>query len=155
MLRWCISGRIVSLLDSGYLYYTTGVRHSPVDAVVPSLMRVDYDKLVRDRIPEIIGSRGDRAVARVLDEAAYRGALLAKLVEEAQEASRAGAEELPAELADVLEVLQALAKAVGTRRQQADTTRRFRRTDLPRIRRTSRKQGFPHARERYAVSSWT
>ena len=49
-------------------------------------MRVDYNKLVRDRIPEIIGSRGDHAVIRVLDEAAYRDALLAKLVEEAQEA---------------------------------------------------------------------
>ena len=46
-------------------------------------MRVDYDKLVRDRIPEIIGSRGDRAVTRVLDDAGYRSALLAKLVEEA------------------------------------------------------------------------
>ena len=76
-------------------------------------MRVDYNKLVRDRIPEIIGSRGDHAVIRVLDEAAYRDALLAKLVEEAQEASGTRGEELPAELADVLEVLQALAKALG------------------------------------------
>jgi predicted house-cleaning noncanonical NTP pyrophosphatase (MazG superfamily) len=76
-------------------------------------MRVDYNKLVRDRIPEIIGSRGDRAVTRVLDEAAFRDALLAKLVEEAQEATGAVVEELPAELADVLEVLQVLAKALG------------------------------------------
>ena len=76
-------------------------------------MRVDHNKLVRDRIPEIIGSRGDRAVTRVLNEAGYRDALLAKLVEEAHEASGAGAEELPAELADVLEVLQALAKTLG------------------------------------------
>jgi predicted house-cleaning noncanonical NTP pyrophosphatase (MazG superfamily) len=76
-------------------------------------MRVDYNKLVRDRIPEIIGSRGDRAVTRVLDEVGYRDALLAKLVEEAQEASGADAEELPVELADVLEVLRALAKALG------------------------------------------
>jgi predicted house-cleaning noncanonical NTP pyrophosphatase (MazG superfamily) len=76
-------------------------------------MRVDYNKLVRDRIPEIIGSRGDRAVTRVLDDTAYRNALLAKLVEEAQEASGARAEELPDELADVLEVLQALAEALG------------------------------------------
>ena len=76
-------------------------------------MRVDYNKLVRDGVPEIIGSRGDRAVTRVLDEAAFRDALLAKLVEEAQEASGAHGEELPAELADVLEVLQALAKTLG------------------------------------------
>ena len=72
-------------------------------------MRVHYNKLVRDRI----GSRGDRAVTRVLDEASYQNGLLAKLVEEAQEASGACAEELPAELADVLEVLQALAKTLG------------------------------------------
>jgi predicted house-cleaning noncanonical NTP pyrophosphatase (MazG superfamily) len=76
-------------------------------------MRVDYNKLVRDRIPEIIGSRGDRAVTRVLDEANYRDALLAKLAEEAQEATGAVMEELPAELANVLEVLQVLAKALG------------------------------------------
>ena len=76
-------------------------------------MRVDYNKLVRDRIPEIIGSRGDRAVTRVLDDEGYRSALLAKLVEEAQKASGARAEELPGELADVLEVLQALTEALG------------------------------------------
>jgi predicted house-cleaning noncanonical NTP pyrophosphatase (MazG superfamily) len=79
----------------------------------PPRMRVDCNELVRDRIAEIIGSRGDRAVTRVLDEASYRAALLAKLVEEAQEASGARAEELPVELADVLEALQALAKALG------------------------------------------
>jgi predicted house-cleaning noncanonical NTP pyrophosphatase (MazG superfamily) len=76
-------------------------------------MRADYNKHVRDRIPEIIGSRGDRAVTHVLGEAGYRDALLAKLVEEAQEASGARAEELPAELADVLEVLQTLAQALA------------------------------------------
>jgi predicted house-cleaning noncanonical NTP pyrophosphatase (MazG superfamily) len=76
-------------------------------------MRVDYNKLVRDRIPEIIGSRGDHAVTRVLDQASYQDALLAKLVEEAQEASDARAEEIPAELADVLKVLQARANALG------------------------------------------
>ena len=76
-------------------------------------MRVDYHKLVRDRIPQIIGSRGDHAVTRALDEASYQDALLAKPVEEAQEASSARAEELPTELADVLEVLQALTKTLG------------------------------------------
>lgn len=76
-------------------------------------MRVDYNKLVRDRIPEIIESHGDRPATRVLAEADYRDALLAKLVEEAREASGADTEELPAELADVLEVLQALTKTLG------------------------------------------
>ena len=46
-------------------------------------------KLVRDRIPEIIQSEGRRPLTHVLDEASYRQALLAKLTEEAQEASHA------------------------------------------------------------------
>ena len=76
-------------------------------------MPVVYRKLVRDRIPEIIQSEGRRPVTRVLDEASYRQALLAKLIEEAQEASCAAASDLPGELADVLEVLCALAVTAG------------------------------------------
>ena len=52
-------------------------------------MSVPCHKLVRDRIPEIIQSDGCRPVIRVLDEASYRQALLAKLAEEADEADRA------------------------------------------------------------------
>lgn len=76
-------------------------------------MPVVYRKLVRDRIPEVIQSEGRRPVTRVLDEASYRQALLAKLMEEAQEASHANAEDLPGEMADVLEVLRALTVATG------------------------------------------
>jgi len=76
-------------------------------------MRVRYDKLVRDRIPEIIQSQGHRPITRVLDDASYKAALLAKLAEEASEAQAAAAEDLPAELADVLEVIKALVSALG------------------------------------------
>jgi predicted house-cleaning noncanonical NTP pyrophosphatase (MazG superfamily) len=76
-------------------------------------MPVVCRKLVRDRIPEIIQCEGHRPVTRVLDEASYRQALLAKLIEEAQEASHATAGNLPSELADVLEVLRALTVATG------------------------------------------
>jgi predicted house-cleaning noncanonical NTP pyrophosphatase (MazG superfamily) len=75
-------------------------------------MPAAYHKLVRDRIPEMIQADGRRPVTRVLDEASYRQALLAKLVEEAQEAGHATAD-LPGELADVLEVLRALTETVG------------------------------------------
>jgi len=37
-----------------------------------------YNKLVRDRIPEIIEAEGKRVTVRVLDEAEYRKALLEK-----------------------------------------------------------------------------
>jgi predicted house-cleaning noncanonical NTP pyrophosphatase (MazG superfamily) len=76
-------------------------------------MTVVCRKLVRDRVPEIIQSEGRRPVTRVLDEAAYRQALLAKLIEEAQEAGHAADDDLPGELADVLEVLRALTVTAG------------------------------------------
>jgi predicted house-cleaning noncanonical NTP pyrophosphatase (MazG superfamily) len=76
-------------------------------------MPVACRKLVRDRIPEIIRAEGRRPVTRVLDEAGYRQALLAKLIEEAQEASCATAGDLPGELADVLEVLRSLTMMAG------------------------------------------
>jgi predicted house-cleaning noncanonical NTP pyrophosphatase (MazG superfamily) len=66
-------------------------------------MRTAYNKLVRDRIPEIIEQNGDRAVTYVLDDDRFLAELLAKLVEESQEAQRASASELLFELADVLE----------------------------------------------------
>jgi predicted house-cleaning noncanonical NTP pyrophosphatase (MazG superfamily) len=76
-------------------------------------MPVLYRKLVRDRIPEIIKAEGHRPVTRVLDDDGYRQALLAKLIEEAQEASHASIDDLPGELADVLEVLRALTVTAG------------------------------------------
>ncbi|GAA5531916.1 nucleoside triphosphate pyrophosphohydrolase [Deinococcus aluminii] len=63
-------------------------------------------KLVRDRIPELFPAY----TYRVLDKAEYRPALLAKLEEEVQEYLT---DRTPEELADVLEVLHALAALHG------------------------------------------
>jgi predicted house-cleaning noncanonical NTP pyrophosphatase (MazG superfamily) len=41
-------------------------------------MQISYNKLVRDRIPEIIQAEGHRAVTRILDEESYRAPLLEK-----------------------------------------------------------------------------
>jgi predicted house-cleaning noncanonical NTP pyrophosphatase (MazG superfamily) len=76
-------------------------------------MPVRYDKLVRDRIPEIIQAQGQHPITRILDNASYQEALLAKLAEETREAQEAAAEDLPDELADIVEVIQALTTAVG------------------------------------------
>jgi len=57
--------------------------------------------------------RRSRESTRVLDHASYQGALRSKLLEEAQEADAAPDEQLASELADVLEVLRALAMAHG------------------------------------------
>jgi|SRR5271165_1397780 len=74
-------------------------------------MRVAHHKLVRDQIPEIIAAAGRQPVTRILDQAGYQAALRAKLVEEAGEAQEAPEGQLASELADVLEVLGALAAA--------------------------------------------
>jgi predicted house-cleaning noncanonical NTP pyrophosphatase (MazG superfamily) len=66
-----------------------------------------YEKLVRDRIPEILDAKGVAYEKRIATDAEYRNELVKKLLEEAQEFSEAGA---PEELADVLEVLAALRK---------------------------------------------
>ncbi len=74
-------------------------------------MRVAHNKLVRDHIPGIIAAAGRQPVTRILDQAGYQAALRTKLVEEAREAQEAPDGQLPSELADVLEVLRALAAA--------------------------------------------
>jgi predicted house-cleaning noncanonical NTP pyrophosphatase (MazG superfamily) len=76
-------------------------------------MRVAYNKLVRDQIPDIIAAAGRQPSTRILDHASYQVALRTKLLEEAREAEAAADEQLASELADVLEVLRALATAPG------------------------------------------
>jgi len=68
-----------------------------------------YNKLVRDRIPEIITLDGYKPKTRKLKTAEYKKELLNKLVEEIKEVKRApNKEELIDELADVQEILNAI-----------------------------------------------
>lgn len=69
-----------------------------------------YQKLVRDNIPAIIKKNGEDPVTRILSEDEYKQALADKLKEEAEEvAEEADRESVRQELADVLEVVDALA----------------------------------------------
>ncbi len=70
-----------------------------------------YQKLVRDRIPEICTKNGQKANISVLDEVSYQQALRKKLVEEVNEYLQSGETE---ELADIAEVIDALAKSAGS-----------------------------------------
>lgn len=74
-----------------------------------------FNKLVRDRILEIIEQEGRAHVSRVLGEDEYRQELAKKVVEEAHEVVAAGnnREELIKEIGDVLEVLDALIASYG------------------------------------------
>ena len=73
-----------------------------------------YNKLVRDRIPEIIAEDNREPKTRILSEAEYVTELERKLREECEEVIEAGdgdsAEHRLEELGDVLEVMLALAK---------------------------------------------
>jgi predicted house-cleaning noncanonical NTP pyrophosphatase (MazG superfamily) len=71
-------------------------------------MKKVYNKLVRDRIPEIIEAAGKQCAVEALSEKKYQQALRQKLIEEAHEAAEADNQELTKELADLLEVIDAL-----------------------------------------------
>lgn len=92
-------------------------------------MRKTYDKLVRDRIPEIIRQQGKICQVVTLAETEFQQALRQKLVEEAKEAAGAGDEELIVELADIYEVLNALMSASGISEEQVRQVQAERRAE--------------------------
>lgn len=68
-------------------------------------------KLVRDKIPEIIASKWENCEYFIADDNSYETALLAKVLEEAIEVSKAETDEnLKEEIADLYEVLDSLMK---------------------------------------------
>ncbi len=76
-------------------------------------MEKEYNKLVRDRIPEIIRQSGIECEIAVLSDAEYCQALRQKLIEETAEVAEANGDELVAELADLYEVIDALIASYG------------------------------------------
>ncbi|QIK76169.1 nucleoside triphosphate pyrophosphohydrolase [Nocardioides piscis] len=70
-------------------------------------------KLVRDKIPEIIRASGTDPDCRVLEADEYLPSLFAKLFEESEELRAAPRAHQLDELADVYEVLRALAAATN------------------------------------------
>lgn len=71
---------------------------------------MSYQKLVRDKIPEIILATGEKPVTRLLNEDEYKLELEKKLLEEYHEVIEAKSTDRIEELADMLEVMIALAK---------------------------------------------
>jgi predicted house-cleaning noncanonical NTP pyrophosphatase (MazG superfamily) len=64
-----------------------------------------FDKLVRDRIPEIMRGEGERPIIHVAGAKEYRKRLTTKLKEETEEFCASESRE---ELADILEVVYAI-----------------------------------------------
>ena len=80
-----------------------------------------YYKLVRDRIPEIIMQSGKRPVYSILSDEAYLAKLDEKLNEELAEYQESKSME---ELADLLEVIRAVAAARGSSMDEVEAIRR-------------------------------
>ncbi len=82
---------------------------------------IQYNKLVRDRIPEIIEAGGKRCVCATLSEEEYLTRLDEKLNEELSEYQESKSME---ELADLLEVIRAVAAARGSSIEEVEAIRR-------------------------------
>ena len=79
-----------------------------------------YNKLVRDRIPEIIEASGKSCVTEILSDKAYLRLVDAKLDEELAEYH---SDQTIEELADLLEVIYAAAMARGYTLEQLESVR--------------------------------
>lgn len=83
-----------------------------------------YNKLVRDLIPQVIKSTGKECRTRILDEEEYKKELVIKLKEESEEYfSAQGPKESLEELADMLEIIRALATVHGATWEQLEFLR--------------------------------
>ncbi len=69
-----------------------------------------YNKLVRDRIPEIIETKGQTCKTHIAEEIEYTTKLKEKLQEEAAEFAK---DDNIEELADLMEVVEAIKKLKG------------------------------------------
>jgi len=68
-----------------------------------------YNKLIRDRIPEIIAKDGNTADIIILSEESFKQAIKEKLIEEATEVLNAdNRDEVLSELADLQEVMDTI-----------------------------------------------
>ena len=84
-----------------------------------------YNKLIRDRIPEIMEARGVKFKTSILSQDDYKNELLNKLVEESREvqAAKTDRSELIKELGDVLEVIDYLIIAFGLDSEEIRTVK--------------------------------
>jgi len=81
---------------------------------------IKYDKLIRDRIPEIIEVTGNKAIVETLDKDTFQKYLNIKLKEEMEEYLEEGSIE---ELADLVEVVYAILDCKGVSREEFERVR--------------------------------
>lgn len=75
------------------------------------MKKIIQNKLIRDKIPEIIKINGEKSKVTKLNEKQFDKALKEKMLEESLEVKNAKTrEEILCELADVMEVMKSIAK---------------------------------------------
>lgn len=89
-------------------------------------MPEEYDKLVRDRIPEVVRENGETPVTHRVEGDEYRDRLAAKLVEEAEEYAE---DREVGELGDVLDVVDAIVAARDVDHDELDDERASKRRE--------------------------
>lgn len=78
---------------------------------------IAYHKIVRDRVPEVIGASGKICISEILSDVDYLEMLDAKLDEDLAEYHK---DQNIEELADLIEVIYAAAKARGYSLEQLE-----------------------------------
>ena len=73
-----------------------------------------YNKLVRDNIPDIILSNGEKPITRILNDKEYKIELEKKLYEEYLEVIESEGKNRTEELADMIEIIRYLAMLENT-----------------------------------------
>lgn len=84
-------------------------------------MKKVFNKLVRDKIPEIIEANGESAEIEILDDQRFLQELHEKLFEEANEFVE---EDSVEELADLMEVIYAIARLRGIDLEEVEKVRK-------------------------------
>jgi len=82
---------------------------------------MNFNKLVRDKIPEILESKGSKIKTHICDDQEYLTRLRDKLLEEVNEFLE---DETVEELADVLEVVYSLAKTKNINKDDLEKIRK-------------------------------
>ena len=105
-----------------YVYDLSGCKNwkEEDEGIGESIMNKSYHKLVRDRIPEIIEADGKACTWETLSQEEYLSLLDEKLNEELAEYQESKSLE---ELADLLEVMQAVVRARGWTLEQLEQLR--------------------------------
>lgn len=86
-------------------------------------MRKEHNKLIRDNIPSIIQQANKTCKTRILNNEEYIHYLKLKLIEESNEVYHSDNDHIKEEIADVLEVIDALMSTFNIQKDDIDNIR--------------------------------